>query len=51
MEEEMVSYKETYQAMEELVDEGLIKNIGVNNIGVAMLREILTYARIKPAVL
>lgn len=46
-----VSYQETYQAMEELVKEGLVRNIGCCNIGVSMLREVLCYAKIKPAAL
>lgn len=46
-----VSYQETYQAMEELVKEGLVRNIGCSNIGVGMLREVLCYAKVKPAVL
>ncbi len=46
-----VPYSDTWRAMEELVDAGLTKRIGVSNIGTAMLREVLSYARIKPAVL
>ena len=46
-----VSYYDTWRAMEELIDSGLTKRIGVSNIGTAMLREVLAYARIKPAVL
>lgn len=37
--------------MEELVKEGLVKNIGVSNVGVQLLRDILSYAEIKPSVL
>jgi len=37
--------------MEELVAEGLVKNIGCSNIGTSMLREVLAYAKVKPAVL
>ena len=37
--------------MEELVNEGLVRNIGCSNMGVAMLREVLCYAKVKPAVL
>jgi len=37
--------------MEELVAEGLVKNIGVSNIGTMMLRDVLSYAKVKPAVL
>ncbi len=37
--------------MEELVREGLVRNIGVSNIGTTMIRQVLSYATIKPAVL
>jgi D-xylose reductase len=37
--------------MEELVADGLVKNIGASNIGVTMLRDVLTYAKVKPTVL
>jgi len=37
--------------MEELVSEGLVKNIGLCNTGVSMLRDILSYAKVKPTVL
>ena len=46
-----VSYYDTWRAMEELIDSGLTKRIGVSNIGTTMLREVLAYARVKPAVL
>mmetsp|Transcript_12219 Transcript_12219/g.16897 ORF Transcript_12219/g.16897 Transcript_12219/m.16897 type:complete len:186 (-) Transcript_12219:476-1033(-) len=46
-----VSYRETYEAMQELVNDGLVRNIGCSNMGVAMLREVLCYAKVKPAVL
>lgn len=51
MEEDLVPYSETYAAIEELVKEGLVRNIGVCNIGVAVLRDLLSYAKVKPAVL
>ena len=41
MEEDQVPYMETYQAIEQLVEEGLVRNIGVCNVGTALLREIL----------
>jgi hypothetical protein len=50
-EDETCSYRETWEAMEDLVREGLVKNIGMCNIGTAMLREVLSYAKIKPTVL
>jgi D-xylose reductase len=46
-----VPYAETWQAMEELVDAGLARNIGVCNIGCSQLRDLLTTCRIRPAVL
>ena len=51
VEDEHVSYRETWEAMEELVKEGLVRNIGCCNIGTAMIRELLTYCTIQPAVL
>ena len=50
-EDETCSYRETWEAMEDLVREGLVKNIGMCNIGTSMLREVLSYAKIKPTVL
>lgn len=46
-----VPYADTWRAMEELVDAGLVKKIGVSNLTTASLRDVLSYARIKPAVL
>lgn len=42
---------ETWKAMEELVDTGLVKNIGVCNYNSALLHDLNAYAKIKPAVL
>lgn len=39
-----VTYEETWHAMEQLVKDGLVKNIGVCNIGSSMLRQVLAYA-------
>ncbi len=46
-----VPLHETWQAMETLVDTGLARHIGVCNFGVSLLRDMLNYARIAPAVL
>jgi len=37
--------------MEELVKEGLVRNIGVCNIGTSFIRDVISYATIKPSVL
>lgn len=41
---------DTWRAMEELVDEGLIRNIGVSNFTIPILRDLINGARIKPVV-
>ena len=45
-----VPYCETWGAMEELVQTGLVKRIGVCNLNISMLREVLSYCTIRPAV-
>jgi D-xylose reductase len=42
---------DTWRAMEDLVTKGLVRNIGVSNFGVSLIRDLLTQARIRPAVL
>ena len=37
--------------MEALAKEGLVRNIGCSNIGTTMLRDVLCYAEVQPAVL
>jgi D-xylose reductase len=51
MELDRVPIGETWQAMEELVAAGLVRDIGVCNFGCSLLRDLLSYARIRPAVL
>lgn len=41
---------ETWRAMEQLVDEGLVKSIGVSNFTIRETLDLLSYARIRPAV-
>jgi D-xylose reductase len=48
---EQVPIIETWRAMEQLVDLGLVRNIGVSNFGVSLLRDLLSQSRIRPAVL
>jgi len=45
-----VTLAETWQALEKLVDDGLCGSIGLSNVNLAKLREIVDGARIKPAV-
>ena len=51
MEEDLVPMSETWAAMEALVAEGLVRNIGVCNMGAVQIRDILSYAKVAPAVL
>ncbi|KAJ9448880.1 putative NAD(P)H-dependent D-xylose reductase xyl1 [Diplonema papillatum] len=51
MEEDSVPMHETWEAMEELVKEGLVRHIGLSNVGTTMLRDVLNYAKVKPTVL
>ncbi len=45
-----VSIRETWEAMEELVSAGLVKNIGVANFTGMMIVDLLSYAKILPVV-
>jgi diketogulonate reductase-like aldo/keto reductase len=45
-----VTLAETWQALERLVDDGMCKSIGLSDIGLEQLKEIVAIARIKPAV-
>lgn len=51
MKPERVPISETWGAMEELVAAGLVKDIGVCNFGTSLLRDVMSYATITPAVL
>ena len=51
MEHASVPVIETWRAIERLVENGLTRNIGVANFNVQGVRDILSYARIPPAVL
>jgi D-xylose reductase len=46
-----VPLADTWAAMERLVEAGLVRHIGVCNYGVALLRDLLASARVRPAVL
>lgn len=46
-----VTLAETWHAMEQLVSAGLVRNIGVCNYNCALLRDLLNYASIRPAML
>lgn len=46
-----VPIRETWEAMESLVDLGLTKHIGLSNFNVQTIADILSYARIPPSVL
>jgi len=48
---ESVSVQETWRAMESLVEQGLVRNIGVSNWNCQGLRDLFTFAKIKPSVL
>jgi diketogulonate reductase-like aldo/keto reductase len=45
-----VTLAETWRALERLMDDGRCKSIGLSDIGLEQLREIIAIARIKPAV-
>jgi D-xylose reductase len=51
MQPDSVPISETWQAMEDLVSAGLCQRIGISNFGVSLIRDLLSHASIKPAVL
>ncbi|MHA7820015.1 MAG: aldo/keto reductase [Erythrobacter sp.] len=46
-----VPLHQTWMAMETLVDKGLVNRIGVCNYNSALIHDLMTYARVKPAML
>ena len=42
---------QTWAAMEDLVEEGLARSIGISNFDIQLISDLLSYARIAPAVL
>eukprot|EP00357_Protocruzia_adherens_P003104 CAMPEP_0114994536 /NCGR_PEP_ID=MMETSP0216-20121206/13194_1 /TAXON_ID=223996 /ORGANISM="Protocruzia adherens, Strain Boccale" /LENGTH=307 /DNA_ID=CAMNT_0002358409 /DNA_START=32 /DNA_END=955 /DNA_ORIENTATION=- len=51
MDMEYVPLSETWGAFEQLVEDGLVKNIGLSNFNVQLILDLVSYAKIKPAVL
>jgi D-xylose reductase len=51
VESDRVPIIETWRALEELVREGLIREIGVCNFGCSLLRDLINQAEIQPAML
>lgn len=47
---ENISVRQTWEAMEKLVENGLVKSIGVANFNTGMILDLLSYAKIKPAI-
>ena len=46
-----VPVRETWEAMEKLVDSGKVRHIGVSNFSTQSIRDLVSYARIKPTCL
>ena len=50
-EDKSVPLADTYHALEQCVDEGLIKSIGISNYNGGLVQDVLRYCRIKPVAL
>jgi len=48
--DDTVSMHETWRGMERVLEKGLVKSIGVSNFPVILLQELLSQAKVKPAV-
>lgn len=46
-----IPIRETWEAMEQLHQSGLVKNIGICNFGCSLIRDLLSYANIRPSCL
>jgi aldehyde reductase len=48
---EDIDYLDTWRGMEELVDAGLVRSIGISNFNIQQIQRVLDNCRIKPAML
>lgn len=46
-----VPIRDTWEAMEKLHEAGLARHIGVSNFGCSLIRDLLSYARVRPSAL
>ena len=51
MQPDAVRIADTWQAMEAVHTSGLAKHIGISNFGVSLIRDLLSYASVRPSVL
>lgn len=48
---DFIDYKDTWKAMEKLVEKGLVKAIGLSNFNSRQIDDVLSVATVKPAAL